>query len=128
MARSSTHLGSTNSPGVASNCSSDDGIGDTPNTIGTANFTCNTAQSICGAIDNVQNYMDYASCHYMFTEGQKGAMHAALNSPVGGRDNLSTPSNWNANRTEIGRVIQTCAPVADFTNQKGCLCRCFDFV
>jgi hypothetical protein len=72
--------GSTNSPGIASNCNSDDGISDTPNTIGTSDFSCNTAQSTCGAIDNVQNYMDYASCHYMFTEGQKMAMHAALNS------------------------------------------------
>lgn len=114
--------GSTNNPGVASNCNTDDGIGDTPNTIGTANFSCNTAQSTCGAIDNVQNYMDYAACHYMFTEGQKGAMHAALNSPVGGRDNLSTPSNWLATGTEIGRTIQTCVPTADFSNQKRGVC------
>jgi len=114
--------GSTNFPGVASNCNSDDGIGDTPNTIGTANFSCNTAQSTCGAIDNVQNYMDYASCHYMFTEGQKAAMHAALNSSVGNRDNLSTPSNWLATGTEIGRTIQSCVPVADFSVRKRGVC------
>lgn len=114
--------GSTNSPGVPSNCNTDDGISDTPNTIGTANFSCNTAQSTCGAIDNVQNYMDYAACHYMFTEGQKAAMHAALNSPVGGRDNLSTSANWIATGTEMGRVIQTCVPTADFSNQKRGVC------
>jgi len=114
--------GSTNFPGVASNCTTDDGIGDTPNTIGTANFSCNTAQSTCGAIDNVQNYMDYASCHYMFTEGQKAAMHAALNSSVGNRDNLSTLSNWLATGTEIGRTIQSCVPVADFSVRKRGVC------
>ncbi|MBK7967251.1 MAG: PKD domain-containing protein [Bacteroidetes bacterium] len=114
--------GSTNNPGVASNCNTDDGISDTPNTIGTANFSCNTAQSTCGVIDNVQNYMDYASCHYMFTEGQKAAMHATLNSSVGSRDNLSTLSNWIATGTEIGRVIQTCTPVADFSIQKRGVC------
>lgn len=114
--------GSTNNPGIASNCNTDDGISDTPNTIGTANFSCNTAQSTCGAIDNVQNYMDYASCHYMFTEGQRDAMHAALNSSVGFRDNLSTTSNWTATGTEIGRVIQTCVPVADFSNFKRGVC------
>ncbi len=114
--------GSTNSPGLASNCNVDDGISDTPNTIGTANFSCNTAQSTCGAIDNVQNYMDYAACHYMFTDGQKAAMHAALNSPTGGRDNLSTLSNWLATGTEIGRTIQTCVPTADFNNLKRGVC------
>ncbi len=110
--------GSTNFPGLASNCNTDDGITDTPNTIGVDNFSCNTAQSTCGAVDNVQNYMDYASCHYMFTEGQKGAMHAALNSPVGNRDNLSTISNLIATGTAPGHIMQSCAPVADFSNKK----------
>ncbi len=115
--------GSTNSPGIASNCNTDDGISDTPNTIGTSGFTCNTAQSTCGAIDNVQNYMDYASCHYMFTEGQKMAMHAALNSSVGNRDNLWTNSNLISTGTNTGHVSQTCAPVADFNVQKFAVCQ-----
>lgn len=114
--------GSTNSPGIPSNCNTDDGISDTPNTIGTADFSCNTSQSTCGAIDNVQNYMDYASCHYMFTEGQKMAMHAALNSPVGDRNNLHTISNLTSTGTEPGRIIQSCAPVADFDVQKHYVC------
>lgn len=114
--------GSTNLPGLASNCGIDDGISDTPLTIGVDNFTCNTAQSTCGAIDNVQNYMDYASCHYMFTEGQKMAMHAALNSGTGDRNNLWTGVNLNATGTEIGHVQQMCTPVADFNFKKQHIC------
>lgn len=114
--------GSTNYPGDPSNCNIDDGIGDTPNTIGVGNFSCNTAQSTCGAIDNVQNYMDYASCHYMFTEGQKAAMHATLNSSVGNRDNLSTLSNWVLTGTEQGVSPAVCVPVADFSNKKRAVC------
>ncbi len=114
--------GSTNFPGVPSNCGTDDGISDTPNTIGVDNFTCNTAQSTCGAIDNVQNYMDYASCHYMFTEGQKARMFSALNSSVGNRDNLSTSANWILTGTEPNRVVQTCVPVADFSIKKRGVC------
>jgi hypothetical protein len=114
--------GSTNNPGLASNCGTDDGIGDTPNTIGVANFTCNTAQNTCGQIDNVQNYMDYASCHLMFTEGQKDAMHVALQSSPGGRDNLSTQANLLATGTESGHVLAPCAPKADFAIEKNYIC------
>jgi PKD repeat protein len=109
--------GSSNTPGDPNNCNIDDGISDTPNTIGVDNFSCNTAQVTCSTIDNVQNYMDYASCHYMFTEGQKAAMHAALNSSVGNRDNLWQTSNLLATGTEPGHNISECKPVADF-NQK----------
>jgi PKD repeat protein len=114
--------GSSNTPGLSSNCGIDDGIGDTPNTVGVANFTCNTAQNTCGQIDNVQNYMDYASCHKMFTEGQKDAMHVALQSSPGGRDNLSTMANWLATGTEPGHVVAPCAPVADFAIEKNYIC------
>jgi PKD repeat protein len=114
--------GSTNNPGLASNCGTDDGIGDTPNTIGVANFSCNTAQNTCGQIDNVQNYMDYASCHLMFTEGQKDAMHVALQSSPGGRDNLSTLANLVATGTESGHVLAPCAPKADFAIEKNYIC------
>jgi PKD repeat protein len=109
--------GSSNTPGDPNNCNIDDGISDTPNTIGVDNFSCNTAQVTCSTIDNVQNYMDYASCHYMFTEGQKAAMHAALNSSVGNRDNLWQTSNLLATGTEPGHNVSECKPVADF-NQK----------
>lgn len=114
--------GSTNFPGVASNCNTDDGIADTPNTIGVDNFSCNTAQSTCGFIDNVQNYMDYSSCHYMFTEGQKAEMHSTLNSSVGNRDLLSTTVNWQQTGTMPGQPVPGCGPVADFKNTRRSVC------
>jgi PKD repeat protein len=114
--------GSTNTPGDPNNCNSDDGISDTPNTIGVDDFSCNTSQVTCSTVDNVQNYMDYASCHYMFTEGQKGAMHAALNSPIGGRNNLWQPANLLLTGTEAGHVVQECAPKADFDLKKRQVC------
>lgn len=87
--------GSTNEPGLAANCSSDDDVTDTPNTIGWT--ACNVNGSSCGsAVDNVENYMEYSGCRKMFTEGQKARMHAALNSSEGGRNNLWTPANLAA--------------------------------
>jgi len=83
--------GSTNDPEVASNCNTDDGVGDTPNTIG--NTSCALTGVTCNSLDNVQNYMEYAFCDRMFTEGQKTRMHAALNSSASNRNNLSTASN-----------------------------------
>jgi PKD repeat protein len=70
--------GDSNNNNEQINCNDDDGISDTPNTKGT-NSGCNLAQNTCGSLDNVQNYMDYASCPIMFTEGQKTALLAALN-------------------------------------------------
>lgn len=106
--------GGTNNPGLPANCSDDDFVQDTPNTIGVANFSCDTTQVTCSSLDNVQNYMDYASCHYMFTEGQKARMHAALNSPAGQRNNLHTQNNLNITGTNDGFVPSPCVPVADF--------------
>lgn len=91
--------GSTNDPGLESNCDSDDGIDDTPNTIGNL-YGCNTSQSTCGSLDNVQNFMDYTSCTNMFTEGQRTRMHAALHSSQGGRVNLWQYENLVATGVE----------------------------
>ncbi len=120
--------GAGNTPGLASNCNIDDGISDTPLCAGTSSTaTCNTAQNTCGSgptdtVDNVQNYMDYAGCHKMFTEGQKNVMQAALSSPVSSRDNLGTPLNLAATGTEDGHVTSFCAPVADFSNKRILVC------
>ena len=76
------------------NCNFDDGVDDTPNTIGWQ--SCNLQGNTCGSLDNVQNYMDYAYCARMFTEGQRDRMHATLNSPVAGRNNLWQPENLEA--------------------------------
>lgn len=78
--------------GDPGNCAFDDEVADTPNTIGWS--SCNVNSSSCGSgLDNVQNYMDYAYCARMFTEGQKTRMHAALNSTVANRNNLWQPTN-----------------------------------
>jgi hypothetical protein len=76
---------------AAAGCSFDDGVEDTPNTIG--NTGCDLEATSCGSQDNVQNYMDYGNCTNMFTIGQKTRMLAALNSDVGGRNNLWTDEN-----------------------------------
>ncbi|MFN5323753.1 MAG: M43 family zinc metalloprotease, partial [Bacteroidota bacterium] len=114
--------GSTNNPGLAANCSDDDLVQDTPNTIGVANFSCDTSQVTCGSLDNVQNYMDYASCHYMFTNGQKARMHAALTSNIGQRNNLHSLINLFATGTNNGFVSAPCVPVAEFSSVKKYVC------
>lgn len=104
--------GSTNQVAVQSNCSKDDGVFDTPNTIGTSQ-TCNLTQNTCNSLDNVNNYMDYASCTRMFTNGQKTRMHAALNSTAGKRNNLWQPFNLVVTGTD-SNYTPACKPIADF--------------
>ncbi len=84
--------GPTNDPGVASNCNFDDNVTDTPDTEGELGG-CDIARVTCGTLDNTQNYMDYASCSQMFTQGQVSRMCAALESSTAGRNNLATESN-----------------------------------
>ncbi|MCB9189500.1 MAG: T9SS type A sorting domain-containing protein [Flavobacteriales bacterium] len=83
--------GGNNNPGNASSCGSDDGVSDTPNTIGVT--ACILGESTCGPLANVENYMDYSYCSKMFTEGQVDRMRTALASSTGGRNNLTTNSN-----------------------------------
>ena len=77
--------------GTTTNCNDDDDVEDTPNDIGYA--TCNLTGASCGPLANVQNYMEYSLCQFMFTEGQKTRMHAALNSSLADRNNLWTTQN-----------------------------------
>ncbi len=87
--------GGSNNPGLSSNCSSDDGITDTPNTIGWT--SCNVNGSTCGSLDNVENIMDYSYCpNHMFTNGQSNKMRAAATSPIGGRSNVTSAANHAA--------------------------------
>jgi len=85
--------GDSNTPADPGNCIDDDGVSDTPNTIGWT--TCNINGSTCShpGPDNVQNYMEYSYCSKMFTEGQKARMHAALNSTTGGRKTVVSAAN-----------------------------------
>ena len=105
--------GSSNNNAIPTNCNSDDWVTDTPNTIG-SNQNCNLSQNTCGSLDNVQNYMDYATCSKMFTYGQKARMHAALNSSAGSRNTLWTNSNRIATGTNDGFTPTMCAPIVDF--------------
>ena len=98
--------GPSNNPGVASNCSIDDGVNDTPNTRGWT--SCNLNGSTCshpGVPDNVENYMEYSYCSKMFTEGQKVRMWAALEDASTGRKNLWSTSNLNATGVNLPDVL-----------------------
>jgi len=83
--------GGTNNPGVAANCSDDDGVGDTPNTEGWT--SCNLNGTTCGSLDNVQNFMDYSYCSTMFTNGQVARMRASVNTWVAERNALVSKTN-----------------------------------
>lgn len=104
--------GSTNNPGVASNCNTDDDVQDTPNTIGVTGQGCNLNMMSCGFLANVENYMDYSSCGRMFTLGQSERMRAALNNNFGGRNNLWTQQNLIATGTDSIRPPVLCKPTA----------------
>lgn len=112
--------GNSNEPGLASNCDIDDGVFDTPNTIG--HTSCNLNANTCGELDNVQNFMDYSYCSNMYTEGQKTRMRAALNSNISGRNNLWSTSNLIATGTSDGYISQACIPEPDFTYNKSLGC------
>lgn len=96
--------GGTNTPGLTTNCDGDDGVADTPNTIGWQSCTLNGES--CGSLDNVENYMEYSYCSKMFTNGQKARMHAALTSTTGGRNNIS--STGNLTQTGVGEADILC--------------------
>lgn len=83
--------GGTNNPAQPENCDDDDGVDDTPLTIGWQ--ACNLSGESCGSLDNVQNYMEYSYCTRMFTEGQKNRMRAALTSITADRNELWTDQN-----------------------------------
>ena len=112
--------GNSNDPGLASNCSGDDNVTDTPNTIG--NTTCNLSAVSCSSLDNVQNYMEYSFCERMFTNGQKSRMHSALNSSTGTRNNLWANANLIATGTNNPYGIASCAPIALFSYDKEYIC------
>ncbi len=86
--------GNSNNPGLSSNCGGDDGVSDTPNSIGWT--SCNTSGVSCGTLDNVENVMEYSYCSKMFTQGQRTRMRAAATSIIGGRNNLITAANHAA--------------------------------
>ncbi|MFH2095937.1 MAG: M43 family zinc metalloprotease, partial [Bacteroidota bacterium] len=112
--------GSTNDPELPFNCHIDDGIDDTPLTVG--HTSCNLYAQSCGSLDNVQNYMDYSYCGRMFTYGQMHVMRAALNSDISDRNHLWSPENLIATGTYDGYPDIVCHPITDFkyTADQGC--------
>lgn len=109
--------GNTNDPGVS--CG-DDGVSDTPVTKGWT--TCNLSGKSCPSdpspVDNVQNYMEYAYCSRMFTNGQKNRMIAAINSTLGQRNEL-----WqNSNLTATGVLLAPSLCSANFTGDNLVIC------
>jgi len=96
--------GSSNEPGVQSNCSMDDGVADTPNTMGWT--SCNLQGKTCdGTLDNVENFMEYSYCSKMFTLGQKARMHAALAVSYTGRSNVVSAANLEATGVNLPDVL-----------------------
>lgn len=99
------------------NCVIGDEVDDTPATVGWSN--CNVNGTSCdGELDNVQNFMDYAYCARMFTQGQKERAHAALNSPLAQRNNLWTAGNMDA--TGLSTEPELCA--ADLNASRRTVC------
>lgn len=119
--------GNSNDPALPGNCNDDDGVSDTPNTIGHLN--CDLGSSTCGSHDNVQNYMEYSYCTTMFTIGQKDRMRAALASNIANRNNLWTQSNLIATGTNDGYVPPQCAPIPYFiaNSYSGCIGTSIDY-
>lgn len=108
--------GGNNNPGNASSCSTDDGVTDTPNTIGVT--TCNQNENSCGPLANVENYMDYSYCSKMFTPGQVTRMRNAITSSVANRVNLISASNLIA--TGATGTVYLCS--AEFQADRTTIC------
>ncbi len=108
--------GDSNEPGVPSNCNEDDGVADTPNTIGST--SCNLSENSCGPLANVENFMEYSYCEKMFTQGQATRMRAAITSNVGGRNNLWSTSNLD----EVGAIANPPLCKAEFNTIKTIVC------
>lgn len=105
--------GNSNDPNLSTNCNGDDLVSDTPETIGWT--SCNTNAQSCGSLDNVENYMDYAACRKMFTEGQKNRMLAALNSSTAQRNQLWQNSNLSNTGTEGPALLCAANLSSNFT-------------
>lgn len=112
--------GTSNSPGVA--CG-DDEVEDTPITKGftTCNLTAANA-GICnpGTPENVQNYMDYAPCKLMFTNGQADRMYSFATGSLNGRNNVWSDPNLVA--TGVSGQAQACLPSVDFRTNRFRVC------
>lgn len=106
---------------VGTSCSGTDNVSDTPTTMGWSPGNCPlTGNDICvpGVAENVQNYMEYAYCQVMFTNGQRSRMRTALNSSVSSRNNLWTTGNLAFTGVSGSPALCT----ADFKVSKTVIC------
>ncbi len=110
--------GVTNSPGVA--CG-DDNVSDTPITKGFTSCAINNA-AVCtpNVQENVQNYMDYAPCKLMFTNGQKAKMLSCLTSTINNRQNLYSASNLAF--TGVTTSTTNCIPLVETSAASKTIC------
>lgn len=113
--------GNSNTPGTATNCNIDDGVADTPNTVGVADQSCDTNFVSCGVRANVENYMDYASCGRMFTQGQSARMRIAAESNIAGRSNLWSQANLISTGV-LNTGTTLCAPQVSFDLPQNTTC------
>ena len=74
---------------------------------------CNTSNTSCGELTNIQNFMDYSRCTQMFTEGQKERMYFMLEETK--RKHLHTEENLEKTGTN--------RPIAAFTAEKDWHCK-----
>lgn len=96
--------GNSNEPGLESNCNMDDGVADTPLTKGWT--SCWLGANSCGSpLDNVENFMEYAYCSRMFTEGQGTRMLASLTSNIAQRNQLWQPSTLQQTGVEEEPIL-----------------------
>lgn len=74
-----------------------------------------------GAIENIQNYMEYSYCSNMFTIGQAERMRIALDLALAGRNNLWSEQNLIFTGI-LNNDVAGCAPQADFYPERVVTC------
>jgi PKD repeat protein len=67
-----------------------------------------------GAIENIENYMEYSYCSKMFTNEQAKLMRINLESGISSRKHLWSDSNLIATGTYTANTVSACKPKADF--------------
>lgn len=117
--------GTNNNPGSAGCDATNDFVQDTPQTQGST--TCVLTANTCSGdnaywgfnqVDNVENFMDYAYCSKMFTQGQVDRMRTAIVGTTGGRSNIWTTTNLNS----VGGIPGNSLCALNFTASDVSLC------
>ena len=114
---------------------SDDNCSDTPRQYESVTSACNTNQNSCSnneadygnvdVVDQIENYMSYASCQNMFTLDQKVRVESILTNPNvnNGLGHLATNANLIATGVADPYNPAICTPIADFTYDKEYICQ-----